>query len=75
LPAERGQVAVAVAAQPLDAREQIGVGTAAIEDGHLVVAFEGGLDEVSTEEGRPTQDQELHRPRRLRRREALPLPR
>ena len=57
---ERGQVAVAVAAQLLDVREQLGPRLAAVEERHVVAAFERRVDDVAAEELRSAENEDAH---------------
>ena len=57
---ERAEVAVAVAAELFDAGEQVGPRPAAVEQGHVVTAFQGGVDHVAAEEERAAEDEDPH---------------
>ena len=57
---ERVEVAVAVALQVLDLREELGVRLPAREDRHLVPVRERGVDGVAAEELRPAENEQLH---------------
>jgi hypothetical protein len=57
---ERGEVAVAVAAELLDAREEFGSCLAAVEQRHLVAVFERRIDDVSAEKLGAPQDKNTH---------------
>ena len=59
-PAERVEVAVAVAAQLLDIREELGPRLAAVEERHLVTVVERGVDDMTTEELRPAEHEHAH---------------
>ena len=56
---ERLELAVAVAAQPLDLREEVGVRLPAVEERELVPAGERRLDEGTADELRSAEDEEL----------------
>jgi hypothetical protein len=57
---ERAQVAVAIAAQLLGLREQLGVRLAAVEERDLVALLERVLDDGTAEELRPAEDEQPH---------------
>ena len=59
-PAQRVEVAVAVAAQLLDIREELGPRLAAVEERHLVTVVERGVDDVTAEELRPAENEHAH---------------
>ena len=57
---ERGEVAVAVAVQLLDVREELGPRAAAVERGHGVPARERDLARVAAAELRAAEDEDAH---------------
>ena len=59
-PVERGEVAVAVAVQLLDVREQLGPRLPAVEERHVVTAFERRVDDVAAEELRSAENEDAH---------------
>src|SRR5439155_2660623 len=59
-PLERTELAVAVAVQVLDVREELGIRATAREDRHLVTLGERGLDRVAAEELGASEHQQLH---------------
>ena len=59
-PAQRVEVAVAVAAQLLDVREELGPRLAAVEHRHVVAARERGVDRVAAEELRAAENEDAH---------------
>jgi hypothetical protein len=60
-PAQRRQIAAAIAAQPFQVGKQLGMGAAAVEERDLVAARPRRLDQVAPEVERAAQDQESHR--------------
>ncbi len=58
----RVEVAVAVAAQLLDGREELGPRLAAVEERHVVAAFERRVDDVAAEELGSAEDEDAHTP-------------
>ena len=54
---ERGEIAAAVSDQLLDLREEVCVCHAAVEQRQVVPARQGGVDERSSEELRPAEDE------------------
>ena len=59
-PAQRVEVAVAVAAQLLDVGEELGPRLAAVEQRHVVAARERGVDRVAAEELRAAENEDPH---------------
>ncbi len=57
---ERAEVAVAVATELLDLREQLGSRLPAVEERDLVAAREGGVDDVAAEELSPAENEDAH---------------
>ncbi len=58
--AQGGEIAVAVAAQALDVGEELGAVLSAREDRDLVPGLERGLDDVTADEDRASQDEHSH---------------
>ena len=52
------ELAVAVTLEPLDARKEVAVGTAAVEQRDGVAAAQGELRHVNAEKGRASEDQQ-----------------
>src|SRR5439155_12901927 len=51
---ESREIAVSIAQEPFDLREELGIRPASREDGHLVATVERRLDDVAAEEQRPS---------------------
>jgi hypothetical protein len=57
-------VAVPIAAQLLELREEVRVLPPAVEERDVVAARERGLDDVTPDEDRPAEDEKVQRPLR-----------
>src|SRR6185503_17687367 len=66
-PAQRREIARAIAAQALDVREELGVRGPAVEERDLVPGRQRRIDGVASEIPRSSEDQELHAPQPLSR--------
>jgi hypothetical protein len=58
---ERSEVAVAIAAQLLELRKELGTRLAAVEQRDIVAARDRRFHDVAAEEDRATEDQDVHR--------------
>jgi hypothetical protein len=57
---ERSEVAIAIAAQLLELRKELGPRLAAVEERDIMAARERRSDDVAAEEDRATEDQDVH---------------